>query len=126
MEKKRKKLTKAGILRLLSLTAKYDDTLGLSWTEDHHFYIICNDTLLWGCSDAEDVACSADLDLLEQCYKDIGGIWGGTLYACRKAGMRPQGAAYPKEAELWPLFDACGPEREVDIGNPMDHPSKKQ
>lgn len=41
------------------------------------------------------------------------------LFAARVRGMRPQGACYkgyPKD--LWPLFDACGPERETGMGNP--------
>jgi hypothetical protein len=46
---------------------------------------------------------------------------GITLYACRRKHMRPQGASYPSDKELWPLFDACGPEREISLGNPC-HP----
>lgn len=41
------------------------------------------------------------------------------LFAARVREMRPQGACYkgyPKD--LWPLFDACGPERETGMGNP--------
>lgn len=41
------------------------------------------------------------------------------LYAARVRHERPQGAcyaAYPRQ--LWPMFDAVGPEREVGIGNP--------
>jgi hypothetical protein len=44
---------------------------------------------------------------------------GAELFCARVRKMRPQGAwyAYCPEAE-WPLFDACGPERGVDAGNP--------
>jgi len=41
------------------------------------------------------------------------------LFCARVRGMRPQGACYPKDApEVWPLFDACGPERPTGHGNP--------
>lgn len=41
------------------------------------------------------------------------------LFAARVRGMRPQGAAYTfYPPETWPLFDACGPEREIGFGNP--------
>lgn len=39
------------------------------------------------------------------------------LYAARVRGMRPQGAAYPEESVVQPLFDACGPERTTGPGN---------
>lgn len=31
---------------------------------------------------------------------------------------RPQGACYPSNKDLWPLFDACGPEKPTGFGNP--------
>lgn len=42
------------------------------------------------------------------------------LFCARVRGERPQGAAYKVRypEELWPLFDAAGPEREVGFGNP--------
>jgi len=41
------------------------------------------------------------------------------LFCARVRGMRPQGACYPSDApEVWPLFDACGPERPTGHGNP--------
>lgn len=47
------------------------------------------------------------------------GSYALDLYSCRIEGMRPQGAVYRhNKKELWPLFDACGPEREVGLGNP--------
>lgn len=44
----------------------------------------------------------------------------GDLFAARVRSMRPQGAAYKVryDKSIWPLFDACGPEREIGMGNP--------
>lgn len=50
-----------------------------------------------------------------------------SLFACRSRKMRPQGACYPDDhPELWPLFDACGPEREVGMGNPYRPGERKK
>lgn len=41
------------------------------------------------------------------------------LFSARSRGMRPQGAYYKLfPRDTWELFDACGPEREVGVGNP--------
>ncbi|UDL15984.1 hypothetical protein QEH42_gp234 [Microbacterium phage Pumpernickel] len=41
------------------------------------------------------------------------------LFAAKSRKMRPQGAYYKSIPEnIWHLFDACGPEREVGMGNP--------
>jgi hypothetical protein len=78
----------------------------------------CNDLFFWACADAEDIT-PRDLPLYEQAIKDCEAIqpsysaYAGTIYACRKRGMRPQNpcySGYPKE--LWPLLDAAGPERD--------------
>jgi hypothetical protein len=34
--------------------------------------------------------------------------------------MRPQGAIYKYLEGIAPLFDAAGPERSIDFGNPKD------
>jgi hypothetical protein len=49
-------------------------------------------------------------------------VWGCDLFVCRERKMRPQGAVYPEDRRFWPLFDACGPEREVGLGNPHASP----
>jgi hypothetical protein len=78
----------------------------------------CNDLFFWACADAEDITPS-DLPMLEQAIKDCEAVgsclsaYAGTIYACRKRGMRPQNpcySGYPKD--LWPLLDAAGPERD--------------
>ena len=41
------------------------------------------------------------------------------LFAARSRQERPQGACYSGyDRSIWSLFDACGPEREVGLGNP--------
>ena len=86
-------------------------------------YLRCNDLFHWGCSDAEEVT-AADIPeitrALNEFCKDYHS-WSRTLdavhlFIARKRGMRPQGCCYPEDKNLWPLFDACGPEREGGIG----------
>ena len=99
-----------------------------------NFYINCNDLFWWATADAEEVT-PANIQTLRQAFADAraaskyGHIWAGELFAARSRGMRPQNAAYPKDdPEMWPLFDAAGPEREPDkkpFGNPHQHPTKR-
>ncbi|MFC1420768.1 hypothetical protein [Streptacidiphilus cavernicola] len=85
-----------------------------------------SDVFAWGCADAEDIT-PERLPILEQAWLDCRAVdadeWTAELYAARVRGMRPQGAAYPKEAAVAALFDACGPEREVGLGNPRRPPA---
>lgn len=89
----------------------------------------CNDFFFWGTADCEEYEV-ADIPLLEQAKIDCdaanshsGGIWGPLLWIARKRQMRPQGAYYLHiPTELWPLFDAAGPVRAVELGNPCKHP----
>ena len=95
------------------------------------FFVNCNDVFCWGSADLEEVT-PENIDVLEQSYADAkaacecGHIYGAAMLFCaRVRKMRPQGAAYPKDhPELWPLLDACGPERAVGMGNPRPHPSR--
>lgn len=86
--------------------------------------INCNDVFFWGSADAEDLSPETlgDLDAaIADCHGDEES--GALLYCARRRGMRPQGAMYkyiPKN--LWAFFDACGPYRETDFFNPMEHP----
>jgi hypothetical protein len=93
-----------------------------------HAAVNVSDVFAWGCADAEDVT-PETLPLLEQACLDLRAIgrsevvYTADLYAARVRGMRPQGAAYPKErAATQALFDACGPEREIGLGNPRKPP----
>jgi hypothetical protein len=98
----------------------------IRWTPDLDFYVNCNDLFFWGCSDAEDIETQEDIDLLKKCFEDIGEYWATQLFTARKRRMRPQGAAYPKNENLWKFFDDCGPEREIDLCNPNPHPEVKK
>jgi hypothetical protein len=115
------------IVRVLSVAAKADLIGELHWSVkdgDVHFVIDCSDLFFWACADAEPLT-PDNIALLEQtiedcraAHKDYGICYAGSLFCARARKMRPQGACYPEERELWPLFDACGAERETGLGNP--------
>jgi hypothetical protein len=114
-------------INLLKLAAANDLQADLLWNEDLDFYVICNDLFFWGCADAEDIESQEDVDLYKKAIEDVGTFdaWASSLFCARKRKMRPQGAAYPNTAKsLWPLFDACGPERELTTGNPRPSPTE--
>jgi len=124
------------LLDLMHLMSQYDLFAGeIQWDKHLHVWIPANDLLVWGSADGEELE-EADFPLLYQCFTAVREAseakdddYGGTslmLYCCRKAGMRPQGAFYDHILPLfWPLFDACGPKREVKFGNPCAHPSDR-
>jgi hypothetical protein len=112
------------VCSLFKLMRKYDKFHDLIWDDDLNFEVICSDDFFWGSADGERVT-SESLSQLEQAFKDcekavpdFGPLYGNMLYAARRRKMRPQGAAYPEYKALWPLFDACGPERKIELGNP--------
>jgi len=97
-------------------------------------YVNANDLLAWGCADATEIT-PENFEQLKQAFTDCAQaaaaagldehlaivMSGAALFSCRVANMRPQGAAYPDKeyfTALRPLFDACGPERPVGLGNP--------
>ncbi len=109
---------------LLKIIANHDFHDDLFWTEELKFYVNCNDLFHWGRSDLEPVL-KEDLELLEKSLNDdcCTGSW---LYCCRKRRMRPQGACYKHiEMSKWSLFNNCGPERELDLGNPQGPTTEK-
>lgn len=113
--------------RVLDVLARADMHDSLWWRTDGGyapatFWIMCNDVFAWGCADAEPLTPDSLPDL-EQALRDEAAvtgnnIYGDDLYCARRRGRRPQGAAYPNDRRLWPLFDACGPERPTGLGNP--------
>lgn len=117
----------ADALPIFQLFAKHDIEDMLYWCcqdDDVSFYINTNDHFWLGTADAEIVILES-LSLLAECIEKClaidpvcGAIHGCYLYAGRVRKLRPQGAAYPEERDLWPLFDACGPEREINDANP--------
>ena len=127
----------AFILRLLSVVS-FDNTEDIWWRTDGEyapitFWVKCSDVFCWGCAELEKVT-PENIHVLEEAFRDcraadrrLGEVYASMLFCCRVRGMRPQGAAYPgyDSKALWPLFDACGPEREVGLGNPKKHPSER-
>ncbi len=106
------------IFQLLSLVAKYDGCDTIFWNEALDFSVICNDAFWWGTADLEHIT-DENVSVLETAFKDGGEIWGPLLFCARMRKMRPQQAMYKHiDASLHPLFDACGPERKLDMGNP--------
>jgi hypothetical protein len=100
-------------------------------TNETTFSVNVSDVFHWGCADAEDINTEEDIDLFIQSIKDH---WthGDVLYACRKRRMRPQGAMYRSfrikhkdsfdepDERLIEMINKCGPEREINIGNPYN------
>ena len=117
------------LVKLLKILDDFDSSFDYTYqihTWNGTIYLSINDSDLfaWGYY-GEYYLAPSDIDALRQTYVDsekvlprFGSIHAPRLFCCRKSKWRPQGAAYPDEKELWPLFDACGPEREVGLGNP--------
>lgn len=119
---------------VLSIFA-FDNTEDIWWRTDGKyapvtFFVLCNDLFWWGTADLEQIT-PDNLPALKQAFVDAGeaadhGVsLAAYLFCARQRGMRPQGAQYKYiEPELQPLFDACGPARTVELGNPKRHPSE--
>jgi hypothetical protein len=120
------------VLELFSLS--HADAYGdLFWrVDDGEVKVFANvsDVFFWGGSDVEQIT-PQTLPELEGAYADLAAVGGGSflaeLYAARRRKMRPQGAAYPGEADeagpaVAALYNACGPERAIDVGNPQKQP----
>ena len=121
-------------VNLLKLIAKYDLHTDLFWHEDLRFFVNCSDVFAWAYADLEEIESQEDVDALEQAILDCikadgyGGQYDGSiLFVARKRKMRPQGAMYESLCPAcYSLFDACGPLREVGLGNPKKHPSENE
>lgn len=123
------------VLRVLRATA-FDHTDILWWRTDGEYapvtlFVKCNDLFWWACADLEQVT-PENVGELERAFADakaahpqFGEVYADSLFCCRVRGMRPQGCCYPPERELWPLFDACGPERAIDSSNPYPPGGRK-
>ena len=104
------------VRRLLILAAQHDLYGELIWGTDLKFSVICNDAFWWATADDEPITPDS-IDAFETALTE-GGDDGALLYCARQRRMRPQGAMYSYiDKANWPLFDACGPEREVKNGN---------
>lgn len=119
------------IYQVIALAAELDE----GETSDFMFWpltaegvrvsVNCSDVFYWGCADAE-VITPENLPLLRKAYEDeIAAspddvqLHAGWLFVSRIRNLRPQGAVY-KALEYWevPLFNAAGPEREINFANP--------
>lgn len=128
------------ILRVMQIfSLSHADAYGdLFWRVDKNdlgmdelkLYANVSDVFFWGASDVEQITPDR-LSALEGAYADLKAVqaeeFTAELYAARMRRMRPQGAAYPGSShESWrkvaALYDACGPERSVDVGNPKKSP----
>lgn len=96
------------------------------------FIVNCNDVFAWASSDSEDIT-KDNIDILKQSFIDCeaalehGKHYGPLLFCARSRKKRLQGAAYDHiDEKLWPLFDACGPEREIDYSNPYKPGARKK
>lgn len=120
------------IVRLINLLAKhkaYDLTHWYPEAKEHPIrcFVNCNDFFYWGTADGEEVT-PENIDVLEEAFREVvetpevdiyyESYWGAMVFCCKMRGMRPQGACYPSKKYLWPLFDVCGPEREINLVNP--------
>lgn len=124
------------VMEIFSLTHAdaYDE---LFWRVDDgqlRLYANVSDVFAWGCADVEEIT-PETLPILEQAFLDLrphrATHWTPALYAARRRGERPQGAAYPDERdEAWrevsALLDACGPVRPTGLGNPRTAPVHKE
>lgn len=114
-------------ISVLDVIGRADLHDSLYWRTDGEyapvtFFVNCSDLFAWGSADCEPLT-AADVDDLRKALADVSeavgsNSYGPELYCARRRKKRPQGAAYPGDERLWPLFDACGPEREVGLGNP--------
>lgn len=114
------------VLRVFAAADIQDELLWHDTPDGIRFTADVSDVFFWGCADGEPID-PEDVDALEKAYADCvearSSMSTAELYAARRRGVRPQGAAYPVEsAAAQALMDACGPERPVGLGNPRRPP----
>jgi hypothetical protein len=121
-------------LKVMRLMADEDIHEDIYWVvgdekDNFRFSVTCNDIFFWGSADGEDLTPENFGDLLQAIEDEkkirasVYTVWGPMLFCARMRKQRPQGAVYESIDEaVWPLFDACGEEREVGFGNPHAHP----
>ena len=136
---KKKVISYEGLCKLIEIADGNLDSNFWAYSngkDEIEIHVNCNDVFMWACSEGYPLG-DEDLDDLARCYNDVAKRTGDLkdtnnatmLWACRLLQERPQGAMYPKDKRLWPLFDAVGPEKEVGRGNPYSPESyweKKQ
>lgn len=114
------------VFRVLNLFCKEDSHDILFWRVDDgeiRFFVNCNDIFDWASADLEEITPENIIEL-EKAVADVKAMGSNEtyeafyLFCARMRKRRPQGAAYPSDRKLWPLFDAVGPERSLGLGNP--------
>jgi hypothetical protein len=126
------------VFDILKLLDENDASMGFVWwrTDGEYapctFMVNCNDEFAFASADCESITKDnfATLRLsfidCEELYKH-GKCWGPMLFCARVKQQRPQGSTYDSiPLELWPLFDACGPVREINGSNPYGQGQRKQ
>lgn len=132
------------VMRFFRITSRYENHAEFWWRTDGKYapltiFANCNDLFFWGTADSEAVTPENIGELERACEdasrasrpdepKDTGGgyVYGASLFCARVRGMRPQGACYRNfEKGVAALFDACGPEREVNVANPKPNAIKE-
>lgn len=124
------------VMEIFSLS--HADSYGdLFWRVDDgelKLYANVSDVFVWGGSDVEEIT-RETLPELERAYADLKAVqaeeFTAELYAARLRRMRPQGAAYPSDTheswrKVYALYDACGPERAIDVGNPKKPSARRE
>jgi len=125
--------TNTFMLRVLTLFASTDSHDLLFWhTAGKYapvtFFVNVNDVFHWACADLEEIT-RENITLAERAIEDVQSAtrkvgWSTpsdwtVLFAARARKMRPQGAAYRCiERAVWPLLNACGPERVIGPEDP--------
>jgi hypothetical protein len=101
--------------------------------KDLMFLVNCSDVFWWGTADCEQLT-PENFPRLQQAVEDTRAkskeeehyhymTSAPLLFVARERKMRPQGAYYNRiHPPHWPLFDACGPARDKDVGNPYLRP----
>ena len=118
------------ILSVLRLKVKYDLSMEdfLVWEEGGELHIgaNCSDIFYWGTADVEEINAS-NFHIFKQACEDLATVnseyFAAELFCARIRKMRPQGAWYKAatdKAKVVELFDACEPQRSVDILNPKE------
>lgn len=126
--------TEEFLTEFFRVTGGYDDHASWFWRMDGNrvkLFANCSDIFDWGCADGEEIT-PENIGQLRAAYADckavegyVGTCYGAELFCARVRQMRPQGAYYEgMSPAIAALFDACGPLREVGLGNPKKHPSE--
>jgi hypothetical protein len=120
-----KKMREFEIEKIMVIMAKHDLIDLIYWNTNLNFFANCNDVFFWGASDGEVIESNEDLELLIKCCEDYEDN-AIDLYCARKRKLRPQNVLYKHyDKDKWYLFDECGEEREVGIGNPYPREKSK-